>query len=545
MRRIAALAGALLLTATVAGSGLAADPVRLTGRLLVPAAPLQGGTWGIAFDRDDHLWAGHISARTITKLDPDSGRVLARFGPDQDVEGADDVALNPIDGSICYTAILTGEVGCITPDGSHRTVTNLGMGVNPITFSDDGRMFVGKAFMADGLWEVDPDTGVTTEIVARTGDPGHAVNGFDWWQGYLYAPRTGTGEVVRIDPDVAGGDVTPVVDDLTGPKAVDIAPDGTMYVLVDDPGQILRFDPATGATELVANAPLGDNLAIDSRGRLFYSGGNDGAIYRVLAAGQTVVVSEPGLSAPYGLAAMTGAGGREVVYVADKFAAWSFDGRTGRELMHSGAVPIIDTMAADGANLVLSSFFTNSVWVWDPATQAPVSMYGDFAVPVNALRFDGDLVVAELGTGRVVRMDEATPAVRATIAEMPVPLGLAAIDDDLWATDWATGTLYAVVRDGETLDPVESVVTGLAGPEGLAVTAGGDLLVVEAQAHRLSLVDLGTSPATATPILEGLAVGQPAPDGLPPHWIFDGVAVGPSGAIYVSAGGLYRYELHH
>lgn len=105
------------------------------------------------FDADDNLWVGHISARNITKLDPDSGRILATFGPEGGFEGSDDLTVGP-DGAVYYTAILTGEVGRIDPDGSHRTVANLSMGVNPITFSDDGRLFVGLAFIADGLFEI-------------------------------------------------------------------------------------------------------------------------------------------------------------------------------------------------------------------------------------------------------------------------------------------------------------------------------------------------------------------------------------------------------
>jgi glucose/arabinose dehydrogenase len=125
------------------------------------------------------------------------------------------------------------------------------------------------------------------------------------------------------------------------------------------------------------------------------------------------------------------------------------------------------------------------------------------------------------------------------LAQFAFPTGLAATDDDLWAADWVMGTVRQLVRDGVPVDEV--VATGLSGPEGMAVTPEGDLVVLEATAHRLSLVDLPTG--SVVPLVEGLDVGQPPPVGMPPHWTFEGVAVGASGAIYVSTDGVQRYEL--
>jgi DNA-binding beta-propeller fold protein YncE len=148
------------------------------------------------------------------------------------------------------------------------------------------------------------------------------------------------------------------------------------------------------------------------------------------------------------------------------------------------------------------------------------------------------VIVADLGTSQVLRLDMTT-CTSEPIAQFFFPTGLAASDDDLWAADWVTGTVRQLVRDGTTTDEV--VASGLIGPEGMAVTPDGDLVVLEAAAHRLSLIDLPTG--TVTPLVEGLAVGQPAPAGLPPHWTFEGVAVGDSGAIYVASGGIQRYQI--
>jgi glucose/arabinose dehydrogenase len=85
------------------------------------------------------------------------------------------------------------------------------------------------------------------------------------------------------------------------------------------------------------------------------------------------------------------------------------------------------------------------------------------------------------------------------------------------------------------------VAMGLANPEGLAVDRDGSLLVVESGAGRLTRIL--PSGATKT-IAEGLPLGAPAAAGVPPAWMFNGVAVGPSGAVYVTcdmANGVWRF----
>jgi DNA-binding beta-propeller fold protein YncE len=100
-----------------------------------------------------------------------------------------------------------------------------------------------------------------------------------------------------------------------------------------------------------------------------------------------------------------------------------------------------------------------------------------------------------------------------------------------------------IVADGKQLSEPTPVATGLSSPEGLAVTPGGNLLVVEAGAGRLSLINTRTGEVST--VAEGLELGAEGPPGMPPTWLFNGVAVGPSGAIYVTgdkANVLYRIE---
>jgi glucose/arabinose dehydrogenase len=113
-----------------------------------------------------------------------------------------------------------------------------------------------------------------------------------------------------------------------------------------------------------------------------------------------------------------------------------------------------------------------------------------------------------------------------------VPAGLAATADDLWVSARGSGRVLQLVADGRPLVRPREVATDLAAPEGLAVAPDGGLLVVESGARRLSRIDLATGRVST--VATGLALGAPGVPGLPPTWIFNGVAVGPSGAIYVS-----------
>ena len=86
---------------------------------------------------------------------PESGEVIDRIGAERGVAGPDDVFVTD-DGTIYWTEILGGNVGMLRPDGTFTT-QQVGPGVNPITLSDDGRLFVARVFIGDGLYELDPE----------------------------------------------------------------------------------------------------------------------------------------------------------------------------------------------------------------------------------------------------------------------------------------------------------------------------------------------------------------------------------------------------
>lgn len=516
------------------------------GKVLVQGAAIDGAN-GIMFDDNDMLYIASAAGREILVMDPKSGGIVDRLGTDLGIDTPDDLTFGP-DGSLYWTAIMTGEVGRLK-DGV-VTTQFVAPGVNPITFSDDGRLFVALDFMGDGLYELDPDlVAPPTPIIEATPSnpyPLGFLNGMDWGpDGYLYGPLWLPGLVVRIDVDTASVEV--VAGGFSNPGAVKFDSEGNLYVVDPMAGEISCVDILTGDKDVIATGLLGlDNLAFNSRDQMYISNAADGSIHQVLPSGRLRTVSKGGMIMPGGVAVMSNSHGSESVFVADYLTLREFNGKTGRpgiveqhDIGVPGDITSPFTVSADGNNLVISSYFGNSVQVWDPTAGMLLEEYVDFLVPLNAIRFQGDLVVAELMTGSVVQESD-----RVAIATgLYVPTGLAATDEDLWVSDWATGCVWQVVDDGEILATPILVASDLSNPEGLAVNLDGNLLVVEAGAGRLSSIDIQTGEVSV--LVEGLELVAEGIPGLPPTRAFNGVAVGPSGYIYVTGDAtnvLYRFK---
>jgi sugar lactone lactonase YvrE len=546
---MALVAGFLLFSETLSAKATK-NPFNGLGKVLVQGAPIHGAN-GIMFDNNDMLYIASVMGREIIVMDPKSGRILDRLRNDLGVEGPDDLTFGP-DGSLYWTSIMTGEVGRLTPGGvlSKQFVAP---GVNPITFSDNGRLFVALDFLGDGLYELDPNltAGPWPIIEATPSDPYPLgfLNGMDWGpDGFLYGPLWIPNLVVRIDVDlkmivgvVAGG--------LSNPAAVKFDSQGNLHVAEQMSGEVSRLDLITGDKMVIATGLHGlDNLAFDSLDRLFVSHAGDGSIHQVLPSGQIRTVSRDGMIAPGGVAVMPHPHGGESVFVADLWTLREFNGQTGRpgiverhDLTVPGDITSPLTVSPFGNNLVLSSWFGDVVQIWDPEMRV-LEGEGAFMYPLNAIQFQSDIVVAELGTGSVIQWDPDTNG-RVTLADSAdgifVPAGLAATDGSLWISDWATGVVWQILSP-HVLSPV---AMDLAAPEGLAVDQDGSLLVVEAGAGRLSRIDPLTG--LVSKVVDGLELGAEAIPGLIPTWIFNGVAVGPSGYIYVTgdiANVLYRFK---
>ncbi len=496
-------------------------------------------TFGMRFGPDGNLYV--CSMAGIAVLDVTQGRMVDLIGPERGVNGPEDVNFGP-DGSMYWAQMFTGEVGRMAPDGT-VTIQMIGVGVNSLGFSDDGRLFVTEPWMTDTFYELDPDLTDPPELLAQ--GLGGLKNPEFGPDGLLYGALWMQGRVVKIDVDGNPPTVEVVADGIPGAFTARFGPDGMLYVLERTGFTVQRMDPATGTHSTLVELPFGpDNIAFAPTGALFVSSYSDGTVAVVMPDGSIQTVVPGGLTIPSGIAVKARVDG-ESVFVGSLFSLIEYDGDTGATLSHErmrfppvgfgGAISV----AGAGDNLVLTNFFPLSrVQVWNPDAGEVVTEILDFPAVANAIPFGDDLVVIDLGMGegqaRVVRVGDGGTSVLADAGDQIfLPLGLAATDDDFWVGDWATGMVWQLIADGVELDPPTPVAMGLSGPEGMAVDLDGSLLVVEGTAGRVSRVR--PESGTVTPVVSGLELSTVGAGMLPPFATINGIAVGASGAIYVAA----------
>jgi sugar lactone lactonase YvrE len=520
------------------------------------------GTNGINFGPDGNLYIASFLPQEIIVMNKQNGKILKKLGPADGVISPDDLVFGP-DGSLYWTDINIGEVGRMTPEGV-VTKQPVAPGVNPITFSEDGRLFVGLCFLGDGLYELDPDLLAPPRpiIVASAGNefPLGFLNAFDFGaDGMLYGPIFAGGIVVKVDIDRPGppstspytdGTVTVISTGFTVPVAAKFDSQGVLHVL-DQSGEVFKVNTVTGEKTLFATIQPGlDNLAFDSNGSLFISNADFGSIVQILPSGQPRTISKGGMISPMGLAVLPGANKQDALFVADLFRLRKFNGLTGKEeniykgdlLGREGNLTTPFTLSADGNNLIVSSWFGGVVQIWDPQSDQVVQTF-PVGAPIDAIRFKNDIAVSDLVLGGVIRASDQSMILPIDNANVFAPSGLATDGETLWVADWGTGIIWQIGFEGDTPIPAVPIVFGLMNPEGLAWDSDGTLVVVESGASRLSRIDLATG--TVSKIADGLKLSPPAVglDAFPPTYAFDGVAIGQSGDIYVSGGGknvIYR-----
>jgi len=484
------------------------------------------GANGIHFGPDGLLYVTSVIGSELVVLDPETGAVRKRFTPAEGVSGPDDVAFAP-DGSYYWTSILTGEVVGFRPDGTRVVAGKVTPGVNPLTFSDDGRLFVSQCFFDDKLYEMDPAGVKPPRLIRGDLGPRCGLNGMDWGpDGRLYGPRWFRGEVVSIDVD--SGEMVTVASGFKTPAAVKFDGKGRLHVLDTLAGDVIRVD-GDQRTVVAHLTPGLDNFAFDAKGRLFVSSFVDGFVARVEPDGSLAYLSPGGMAHPGGVATRGG-----VIVVADFHAVRFFDAATGKQSKVQpnvlGMSPIGSSLsvATDGAILILCSWVDGDVRVWDPAAEKVLERYTDLGQPVSAVRFGSAIAVAEHKQHRVVALEKGAMTVIAK--DLAAPTGLAVLDGDLFLTDRKSGEVLRLTRGGKALAEPEVLARGLVDPEGITAFAGG-LAVVESSAGRVAFVSLA---GKVTPIATVTANKSIGSDAQPPSFIFNGIAAGADGALYLA-----------
>ncbi|WP_016699241.1 SMP-30/gluconolactonase/LRE family protein [Actinoalloteichus spitiensis] len=489
------------------------------------------GSNGVAFGPDGRLYVAQFLAGVISAVDLASGAVDTVVPAGGPIQSPDDLAFGP-DGSLYVTDLVPGRVWRRSPSGEYALVADDVVLPNGIAVVGD-RLFVNEMRPGGRLLELFPAGGAPV-VLADELAMGNAMQlGPDGW---LYYPHMLTGEVFRVPVDGGGPEL--VAEDVHHPVAVRFDPAGDLLVLSrGEAGIVTRLSRwGAGERSVVSSGIVGlDNAAFDAGGRMFVSSYASGGIAELRPDGRSRQIVPRGLSGPFGVTVDLGGG----VHVGDHYRLASLeDGGTvtTRELL-----PFTHALTCDTRGVLHLTSEFGELRTYDPGTGADRTRVEGLVTPVGvAARDDGTVLVAESGGGRVVVVDQRdTVTVLVDGLDRPVDV---AVDRQgrCYVTDEAAGVLHRV-DDGVAVPVAE----GLDLPQGLAVR-GGDLLVLEVGRRRLIAVDPDTGEVRveATDLAVGAPPGAPrTPTALTAAGMpgvprpFAGLAVGPDGAVYLSANG--------
>jgi len=505
----------------------AADTMDTTSTMEVLATGSNiAGANGVYVGPDGYLYVASVVGSDITVIDPETGKEIKRYTEADGVNGPDDLAFAP-DGAFYWTSFLTGEVAGFTKDGKRVVAAQLSPGVNPITFSDDGRLFIAQCFTGVNVYELDPAGQQEPRLISDSLGPGCGLNGMDWGpDGRLYGPRWFTGEVVSFDVD----DNTMRVEasGFGTPAAVKFNSRGELHVLDTKSGEVVKV--TDGKKQVLAKLDPGlDNFAFDKDDRIFVSSFADGFVKRVNKDGSITELQPGGICNAGGITIWQGH-----PVIADLHAIRSYYADSGqpifteRNVLGVGEMGGALNLASDGENLILVSWFDGDVRVWDPIMRKRLARYGDLSMPVAAVRYHDGIAVAEHGKHRVVVLSDAGESVIAS--DLPAPTGLVVDQGDLYVSDRARGQILMIASDGKPMDEPYVVADDLDTPEGFVLTPEG-FVVIEADPGRVTRINS----AGDRQVLARMPPGRQATsEAEPPSMVFNGIAATEDGTLFVT-----------
>jgi len=497
-------------------------------RSLTPPSRLFGAN-GLRTGPDGRIYVAQVSGSQISAIDVATGAIETISPMGGDIVGPDDLVFDP-EGNFYVTEFTEGRVSMRAPNGTVRIINGDMPCANPITFHQ-GRLFAGECRPGGRIMELPLDGGAPRVLLADVPMPNAMEVGPD---GMLYVPVMGTNEIWRVA--LAGGAPETIAGGLGVPDSVKFDSRGQIVSTQVASGQVLRIDPSTGARVVLADiAPGLDNVTFVGE-RMFVSS-ISGQINEILAGGHINALVPDGLSWPLGLA--IGADG--LLYVADGAYCYMLEPGTAPRvagmLFTPGSPGYTRGVAVSGAGELVVTTANGQVARWRPAQhESEILAEGFDRLYGVAIAPGGGVVFAEAGTGRVLSVRSGNVEVLAS--GLKEPMGVAIAPDGGCLVSEAEGGRVARLAGGKA----ETVLDGLQAPQGIVVV-GGRLYVVDALARELVEYDLAGG-ARRT-IAGALPVGPPP--GVVPKFLravpplsgpmgpFAGIAAGADGTLYISA----------
>ena len=508
----------------------AREPQAATGwqiNRLLPASGLYGSN-GMQFGPDGRLYVTQAFGSQITAINVSSGalEVISPLGGP--IVAPDDVAFDS-HGTMYVTEVMSARVCARTPDGKTRIVNDNLPGANGITVHND-RVFIDEFRRGGRIFELYPHTGRAPRMIADDlRGPNALMVGPD---GKLYFPLVPQGEVWRVD--VETGAKEKVVDGLKSPPAVKFNRKGELIVPQAGNGEVVRIDIQSGAKTVIAKVRPGiDNFAFHPDNRMFISHFIDGGVAEVATDGSNTerTLVPPGLVGPWGIAC--GAAGQLYLNDGLSLAVLSSDKTVSRlgGLLDNSFPGFVRSLAAGTPGELWLTTIAGDVVQYFPDGRPFNMIARKLKNPYGLARLtDGAVAVAEAGTGKLLRVDTAGQV--STLAEGLAQPGevIAASNGTIFVSETGKGQITQVDTAGKNA----VLVDGFDKPQGLALRQNS-LLVLDRGTKQLCTVDLATKKSHV--IAHQLPVGDPPGCSRGPMEFSGGLAVGSEGTIYIAGDG--------
>ncbi|WP_317928883.1 SMP-30/gluconolactonase/LRE family protein [Halioxenophilus sp. WMMB6] len=477
---------------------------------------------------DGRVYVAQVSGSQISAVDINTGAVETISPKGGDIIAPDDIAFDD-QGNIFATEITEGRVSVFRPNGTAQVVCGDMPSANPITIYK-GRLFAGECRPGGRIMELDLSGGAPRVILENVPMPNAMEVGPD---GLLYIPIMGTNEIWRVS--LEGGEPEVVAKDLGVPDAVKFDAEGFIVSTQVASGQVLRINPNTGERKVLATiAPGLDNLTFVD-GRIVVSS-ISGQINEILANGEIRSIVPDGFNWPLGLAFCSDG----TLFVAD--GGFSYALPIGGQpqclgmFFYPGYPGYVRGVleSAPGEFVVTTS--NGTVCRWTPATQtSEVLAEGYDRLYGVAQGGNGELIFVDAAKGEVFAL--ASGKVESIATGLNEPLGVTvAHNGSCYVSEEGAGRVVKITNAG-----AEPVLDGLIKPQGI-LAVGDDLFIVDAGSKELIKLNLNSGARDV--IASDLPVG--APEGVVPKFLnaipplagpmgpFADITCAPDGTLYLS-----------